>query len=110
MTIPLPMNRIELERLWRNPGNWHFYFIYFCPSDPRVVVPKRIRALGWTLNFARPAVPVIAFLLAAVAAISDLASALRAGRNVRADITVLLAFGFILLDDFDSEEFTEFWH
>ena len=89
------MNRVELERLWRDPRNWHLRCIYFCPSDPRIVVPKRIRWLGCTLNFARPlAIPFLLFLLAAGGAISDIA---HGGADVRFDIEVLLTLGVIAL-------------
>jgi hypothetical protein len=46
--------------------------IYSCKDDPRIIVPKKIRSMGWTMNFAHswvwlallmviasPAVPVI---------------------------------------------------
>lgn len=37
-------------------NNEHFklYFFYFNKEDKRFFVPKRIRWLGWTLNFAHP--------------------------------------------------------
>jgi hypothetical protein len=37
--------------MWEDPKNWkHFY--YYCPEDPRVIVPKRNGWFGWTINFA----------------------------------------------------------
>ncbi len=57
----------NLSRFSNDPRNWHLYFIYFCREDPRILVPKRISGLGWTLNFARPlALPFLAALLGAV--------------------------------------------
>lgn len=57
------MARPELERLWNDPGHWS-PFGYRCPSDPRVIVPKRLRALGWTINWAHPrAIPMLLFML-----------------------------------------------
>lgn len=54
----------ELEHLWQDAQNWAPPGIYRCAADPRVIVPKRRRWTGWTLNFAHPAAwPV---LLAAV--------------------------------------------
>jgi hypothetical protein len=47
-------SREELERLWRDPKHWRGIGFYHCPADPRVVVPKRIRWAGWTINFAHP--------------------------------------------------------
>lgn len=56
-------------------GCWYFYFVYFNPKDPRVIVSKRQNHLGWTLNLARPmAIPslllMIAFMLAPSAVFS----------------------------------------
>ena len=34
-----------------NPENYKFTIFYFNPKDKRVIVPKRNRYLGWTLNF-----------------------------------------------------------
>ncbi len=35
-------------------NNWKWGVLYFNPNDPRIVVPKRIEWLGWTLNFGQP--------------------------------------------------------
>lgn len=40
----------QLEVFWRDPANWKFG-IYRCAADPRVIVPKRIKSMGWTVNF-----------------------------------------------------------
>lgn len=54
----------DLERLWSDPKNWTA-FGYRCSEDPRVVVPKRVRSLGWTLNWAHPkAWPTLAMFFA----------------------------------------------
>ena len=54
------MAATELERLWRDPRHWTPPGIYRCAEDPRVIVPKRRRWMGWTLNFAhRSAWPVL---------------------------------------------------
>lgn len=42
----------ELERLWQDPRHWKPPGIYRCAADPRLIVPKRRRWAGWTLNFA----------------------------------------------------------
>ena len=43
------------EERWRNdPENYRWGIFYFNPRDPRIILPKRIRAMGWTLNFANP--------------------------------------------------------
>jgi hypothetical protein len=50
MSSKLP--RGTLEALWGDPDNWRPGGIYYCKSDPRIIVPKRNRAYGWTMNFA----------------------------------------------------------
>jgi len=61
------LSREELERHWANPENWSA--VYYCPEDPRVIVPKRRPSMGWTINFAHPlAVPVL-FLAISVPAL-----------------------------------------
>ena len=37
-----------------DPMNYKWGIFYNNKNDIRTVVPKRNRALGWTLNFARP--------------------------------------------------------
>lgn len=51
MKTKLP--RGTLDRLWADPKNWSGG-LYSCKEDPRVVVPKRIRWAGTTLNFSHP--------------------------------------------------------
>lgn len=46
------MASLELERLWQDPRHWTPPGIYRCGEDPRLIVPKRRRWAGWTLNFA----------------------------------------------------------
>ncbi len=53
------MDREQIEKLWRDKGNWTWGFVYHCREDPRVIVPRRWRWGGWTLNFSDPrALPV----------------------------------------------------
>lgn len=47
------------------PGNWRWGVFYFNKNDSRLIVPKRIRIFGWTLNFARPASYIIMGLILA---------------------------------------------
>jgi hypothetical protein len=89
---------VELEQLWRNPRNWHLHFLYFCRNDPRIMVPKRIRWLGCTLNFAHPfAVPFLILLIGVVCAILDLAAPRHAAADVRFDILVLVVAAIVAL-------------
>lgn len=57
----------EIEACWRDPHN-RKWGVYYCKADPRVIVPKHIKWMGWTVNAARPsAVPVVFLLLAVLA-------------------------------------------
>jgi|GEM_PF-607804 len=61
------MNLVDLNEMHADSNNWRLGIFYYSPSDPRIVVRKRFRAMGWTLNFARPlAIPLIVFVLAAI--------------------------------------------
>lgn len=44
------------EHLWKDPKNWGggLTGFYFCKEDPRLWVPKRIPALGITVNLGHP--------------------------------------------------------
>jgi hypothetical protein len=44
-----------LEKLWNDPTSWRGLAVYYCKADPRLIVPKRIRWAGWTMNFAHAA-------------------------------------------------------
>ena len=57
----------EIEACWKDPRNrkWGFYY---CKEDPRVIVPKSIKWMGWTVNAARPsAIPVVLLSVAILA-------------------------------------------
>src|SRR5689334_10492408 len=62
------MTRGEIEACWRDPRN-HKWGVYYCKADPRAIVPRRLKWMGWTVNFARPsAIPITLLLIALVAA------------------------------------------
>lgn len=46
----------QYDHLWKNPDNWGPGWAgwYFCKDDPRLWVPKKVPALGITLNLAHP--------------------------------------------------------
>lgn len=46
-----------------NNDNWYGGIFYYNPEDKRVIVPKRIPWLGWTLNFAKQSSIIIAALI-----------------------------------------------
>jgi hypothetical protein len=57
------MNNDELKKLWEDPKNWTMWS-YNCADDPRVIVPKRNPAMGWTINAAhKKALPVFILTL-----------------------------------------------
>ncbi|MGZ3919015.1 MAG: DUF5808 domain-containing protein [Bacteroidia bacterium] len=43
-----------LEQWHKDPANWILGIFYFNPKDKRLLPPKRISAMGWTVNFANP--------------------------------------------------------
>ena len=44
-----------LQDAWeKDPENWKLGFIYYNRQDKRVLIPKRIKILGMTFNFANP--------------------------------------------------------
>lgn len=54
----------QLEEWHKDSSNWIGGLFYFNKKDKRVLVPKRIRVLGWTINFASPyALPVVALVV-----------------------------------------------
>jgi uncharacterized membrane protein len=67
-----PYEENELNRMRLDPENYKWGVFYYCPRDPRVILPKRNVAMGFTLNFARPGAWVVLagiFTFAAVMAI-----------------------------------------
>ncbi len=55
------MTREEIEACRRDRRNRKWCF-YYCKADPRVIVPKRYKWMGWTINAAHPsAIPVSPF-------------------------------------------------
>lgn len=81
-----------------NPGNWKLGVFYFCREDSRILVPKRIRGLGWTVNLARPlAIPFFLFGLAFLLGIFELIKSFGNGGDALFAMKVLGGLGFIAL-------------
>ena len=60
------VTRNNLEQLWRDPVNWKRGLIYSSKDDPRIVVPKKQKWRGWTINFAhRRATPTLILMILA---------------------------------------------
>jgi uncharacterized membrane protein len=45
-------NANNLIRMKNGPVNYKWGLFYFNPRDTRIIVSKRVKGLGWTLNFA----------------------------------------------------------
>lgn len=62
------MNKEEQHLKWQQDAkNWKLGFLYFNPDDPRIILPKRIKQLGWTINFGRWQIWMIFLVLALLA-------------------------------------------
>lgn len=42
----------QLETWHKDPNNWKFGSFYYNKEDERLLPPKRIAWMGWTINFA----------------------------------------------------------
>jgi hypothetical protein len=92
------MSRSAFDRHYYDANNWKLGFIYFCKADQRIVVPKSLRGLGWTLNFARPlALPFLAGLLAFAFGARELLRALNGSAGLSFAVTLLLILGLVAL-------------
>ena len=43
-----------LNQWHRDPNNWKWGLFYYNKQDKRLLPPKKLAALGWTINFANP--------------------------------------------------------
>ena len=46
-----------------SPESYKWGFLYYNPDDKRLIVPKSIKWMGWTLNFANPAAYLIILVI-----------------------------------------------
>jgi uncharacterized membrane protein len=46
-------DQFENDRMIADPTNYKWGIFYFNRKDSRIVVPKRVSAMGWTLNFGK---------------------------------------------------------
>ncbi len=77
------MTREEIEACWRDSRNRKWGVFYYCKADPRVIVPKRLKWMGWTINAARPsAIPAVLFLIAIIVVPIFIATAKGAGYGI----------------------------
>jgi uncharacterized membrane protein len=47
-------DRETLDAWHDDPANWRMGIFYYNKKDKRILPPKRIRGMGWTVNFANP--------------------------------------------------------
>ena len=90
------MSRHALDQFRCDPDNWKLGIFYFCRADPRIIVPKRIRGLGWTINFARPSAIVWAVFLS-LFVWSTVALARYAGASHEALLILKVVLAFAIL-------------
>ena len=57
----------------KDPQFYKWGIFYYNPNDERVLVPKRVEAMGWTFNFARREVYHFLFLVGIVIWLSQFA-------------------------------------
>ena len=62
------MKTSTYDTYWNDAQNWKWHLIYVCKDDPRVIVPKKPKWTGRTLNFAhRKAFIVLLITILAIA-------------------------------------------
>lgn len=63
----------ETKNEWhQDPDNWIWGIFYYNPKDVRLFPPKKIKELGWTINFANPnSVFLVLVLIAVLLIISE---------------------------------------
>lgn len=86
----------ELEHLWQDPRHWTAPGIYRCASDPRLIVPKRRRWAGWTLNFAHRAAWLV-LLGSVLVAVAPVLAVLARGRSTVAAVLGAIAVSVVVL-------------
>jgi uncharacterized membrane protein len=47
-------DQFNMDNMRSNPENYKWGVFYFNRKDSRVVLPRRNRMMGWTMNFASP--------------------------------------------------------
>jgi uncharacterized membrane protein len=59
-------DQATLDTWHDDPNNWYLGVLYFNPKDKRIFPPKRVKGLGWTINFGNPYSILVAVLSIAV--------------------------------------------
>ena len=58
---PVSLNQNLFDKWHADPNNWKAGILYYNTDDKRLFPPKRVKGLGWTINFANPN-SILAFL------------------------------------------------
>ncbi len=66
--MKIDFDKFDSDRKINDPTNYKWEIFYFNPDDQRIMVPKRSKSMGWTLNFARMYSYIILILIFALAA------------------------------------------
>lgn len=66
--MKIDFDKFDSDRKINDPTNYKWGIFYFNPDDQRIMVPKRSKSMGWTLNFARMYSYIILILIFALAA------------------------------------------
>lgn len=67
--MKIDFDKFDSDRKINDPTNYKWGIFYFNPNDQRIMVPKRSKSMGWTLNFARMYSYIILILIFVLAAI-----------------------------------------
>ncbi len=62
MGTPEKPSKETLTNWHKDPNNWKWGCFYYNKEDKRLLPPKRIKWMGWTVNFANPN-SILVFLL-----------------------------------------------
>ena len=67
--MKIDFDKFDSDRKINDPTNYKWGIFYFNPNDQRIMVPKRSKSMGWTLNFARMYSYIILILIFALAVV-----------------------------------------
>ena len=67
--MKIDFDKFDSDRKINDPTNYKWGIFYFNPDDQRIMVPKRSKSMGWTLNFARMYSYIILILIFALAVV-----------------------------------------
>ena len=85
------VGREQIDNLWKDKTNWTWGVIYCCSEDPRVIVPRRWRWGGWTLNFGHPRAGLVGLAVLGLAVGPGLLTFLLLGDHKAALIIMFLS-------------------